>query len=192
MDLVDVILGVYLALLLHSVTVAWLTADGTRSVAQGVRTLLLFNEDADTREDFDWYVETERRIRERDWAEQQYYEQQQMQPEEWSTRATSGGQNAWGQEAGTGHTAWGDTMQCNPMLPPPGSQYTPTPVRPPQSTQLPTMPPVPGNLQNTTPVPTTGLPTSAAPMLQPLDLPPDGNDGYDTLFAAAAPDMQRL
>lgn len=192
MDLVDVILGVYLALLLHSVTVAWLTADGTRSVAQGVRTLL-FDEDAadtTTREDFDWYVETERRIRERDWAEQQYYDQQQML-EEWSTRATSGGQNAWGQAAGTGQTAWGDTMQCNPMLPPPGSQYTPPPARAPQSTQLPTMPPVPGNLQNTTPVPTTGLPTSAAPMLQPLDLPPDGNDGYDTLFGAA-PNMHRL
>jgi hypothetical protein len=173
MDLVDIILGVYLALLLHSITVAWLTADGKRSVSDGVRALLAFDAQEDNeREDFDWYVETERRIRERDWAEQQYY-QQMHQQEEWSTRSTGG------------HTAWGEAMQCNPMLPPPGTQYTPPPmVQAPQSTQLPSVPPVPGVLQNTTPVPTTGMPTSTAPMLQPLDLPPDATDGYEALFTA--------
>lgn len=179
MDLLDIALGVYLALVLHSLTMAWLTADGTRSVTDGVRYIMHPEEWQAARENFDWYVEQERRIRERDWAEQRYYQQQEKEQEWASLRGAQ--EAAWS----AGQTAWGDTCTTNPMLPPEGAQYTPMPhgSAAPQSTHLPSLPPVPGTLQNPTPVPTTGLPTSSQPMLQPLDVPFDDDDGYGAILA---------
>ncbi len=168
MDLIDLVLGVYLAMVLHSLTMSWLTANGTRTVADGVR-CLLDPDAAVQKENFDWYVEQERRIRERDWLEQQYYAQQQ-QIEEMSLRGATGAD--WN----AAQTAWGEICR-NPMLPS-STEYTP-PARP-QIVQQAALPTVRGTLQ--TPVPTTGLPTSSQPMLQPLE-GPDDDDGYGSILS---------
>jgi hypothetical protein len=186
MDLIDIVLGVYLALVMHSLTMAWLTANGTRSVADGVRCLMdpaaATAATAADKEYFEWYVDQERRIRERDWQEQQYYQQQQ-QIEEMSLRgATQADWNA-------AQTAWGGVCQGSPpgspqnspqntMLPATAAYAPPARPQVPRVTELPT---VRGTLQ--TPVPTTGLPTSSQPLLQPLMAPPDDDDGYGAILS---------
>lgn len=200
MDLIDIVLGVYLALVMHSLTMSWLTANGTRSVMEGVRCLM-----DPLKENFDWYVEQERRIRERDWMQQQYYIQQQ-QLEEMSLRgATVADWNA-------AQTAWGEV--CAPPNPPsaqvaaapsPAVHSTPMPttgmfasthhpmlpaadayvppIRP-QVVQQQQLPPVRGTLQ--TPVPTASLPASSQPMLQPLQGPADDDDGYGSILSCSS------
>lgn len=183
MDLIDIVLGVYLALVLHSLTMAWLTHNGTRTVSDGVRCLMdpAAAAAAAQKEYFEWYVDQERRIRERDWQEQQYY-QEQRHVEEMSLRGATEAQ--WN----AAQTAWGEVCEAapgsprsptgNPMLPGTGAYTPPAHPQVAHVTQLPT---VRGTLQ--TPVPTTGLPTSAQPMLQPLEGPPDDDDGYGAILS---------
>lgn len=172
MDLIDVVLGMYLALVMHSLTMAWLTANGTRSVSEGFR-CLADPAAAAQKEYFDWYVEQERRIRERDWIEQKYYDQRR-DADEASLRGAADG--AWTAP----HSAWGEVCP-NPMLPG-GTDYTAPPRVPPGPQEGGQLPTVRGTLQ--TPVPTTGLPTSAQPMLQPLQGPPDDDDGYGAILSS--------
>jgi len=154
MDLLDVVFAVYLAMLLHSVTISVLTRGGERTVSSGLHAF------------FTWSP---------GWRQQQYLKAQWMQQQQWIqqqqqqwaheqqqqrylAQQEQHEQAQWMQHEQREQSAWGGAPE----------NYT--------STQLPTLPMVQGIMQG--PPTQHGLPESTLqPMITEIQSQ-DDDDGY--------------
>ena len=174
MDIIDLVLAVYIALLLHSITISALTRGGERSIASGLEAFFLWSPSGSRgasrqyKEHMQMYNNQLEQMYIEQQQEQAYQQEQQeqqrqqeQQQQQWMQQEQQ--QQQWMQQQGAGHVAWGEYTVHQP------SQET---------TQLPTLPTYPGIMQSPPP---QALPHNPSqPMMAPIvqEMSDDEDDGY--------------